>query len=479
MSPLIAKAICAVWVGALFYLNRDKSLKTSFGLWIPVFWFVITGSRPLSMWLGIGGEGALTVDALDGGSPVDAMFFGSLTAAGIIILASRNRTTYLALQRNWPLLLYFTYCLVSVMWSDSPSIAFKRWVKALGDIVMALLVVTEAQPLAALRSLFSRVGFLLLPFSIICIKYIPEIGRGYDYWIGTAYYVGVTTNKNSLGATSFVLGLGALWQVLRLWPKTDIPNRSQKLIAQGMLLGVAAWLLNIANSATSKLCFVAAGGLMMILHMRTYKGRPRAVKTLVATVLVIGGVLQITGAKALLFQMIGRNADLTGRATEIWPALFRLAPNALLGAGFESFWTGARMQQLWALFPGTHLNESHNGYLEIYLNLGVVGLILLAIVFFTGYRTSLAALRKDPNGASLMLAYILVSLIYSYTEAGFRMLYYTWSFLILLVIVAGDILRSSEGTQTERTPQRVVDRGFWSPTATSGRQVGDSTGVFG
>jgi O-antigen ligase len=448
MPPVVAEGFCAFWVAALFYLNRDKSFRTSPALWIPVLWFAVTGSRPLSAWLGIGTADEMTVAALDSGSPVDAYFYAALTVLGIAVLVFRWRTTRAMLATNWPVLLYFTYCLLSVSWSDTPNIAFKRWVKATGDIAMALLVVTDPQPLGALRRLFSRLGILLLPFSVIAIRYIPTIGRYFEFWDGSPHNAGVTTNKNALGADAFILGLAALWQVLRLLPQSDIPNRTRQLAAQGCLLAVAAYLSYTAHSATAGTCFVVSAALILMLHMRRYKGRPRAVRALLVALGAIGVLIQVTGARALVLQIIGRNPDLTGRASEIWPALIPMCPNPLIGAGFESFWTGARMQKLWDLFPSTHINESHNGYIEVYLNLGFIGLAFLALLFVYAYRTSVAALRKDPNGASLMLAYCLTALLYNYTEAGFRMLYYTWSFLVLLIMMAGYILKHAQETRT-------------------------------
>jgi O-antigen ligase len=454
MSPVAAKLICAVWVAALFYLNRDRSFRTSIALWIPVLWFAITGSRPLSAWFGVGDIYGVSVAELDSGSPFDANFYATLTAIGVGILAWRWRSTRLTLATNWPLLLYFGYCLLSVAWSDTPNIALKRWVKSTGDIVMALLVVTDAQPLGALRRLFSRLGFLLLPFSLIAMRYIPEIGRYFDFWDGSPHNSGVTTNKNALGADAFILGLGALWQVLRLLPRSNIPNRSRQLLAQGTLLAVAVYLSYSAHSATAGTCFTLAAALILVLHTRKYKGRPKAVQSLIMKLGVIGVLIQITGAQALVLQLIGRNPDLTGRSSEIWPAVIPMCPNVFLGAGFESFWTGSRMQKLWELFPSTYINESHNGYIEVYLNLGFIGLVLLAFVFFYAYRTGLAALRNDPNGASVMLVYGLTALLYNYTEAGFRMLYYTWSFLLLMIMMASYILKHAEETRTAGAPGR-------------------------
>jgi O-antigen ligase len=131
-----------------------------------------------------------------------------------------------------------------------------------------------------------------------------------------------------------------------------------------------------------------------------------------------------------------------------------MAPNPVFGTGFESFWTGSRMQELWDLFPNTHINESHNGYIEVYLNLGVIGLGLLAAMFIQGYRTCVAAFGIDANSASLMLAYLLVATIYSCTEAGFRMLYYTWSFLLLFIMAAGCIRQGITETRSARAAIR-------------------------
>src|SRR5262245_2525644 len=51
MNPSLASLVYAVGIAGLFYLDRDKSDRTSRALWIPVIWFWITGSRAVSLWL--------------------------------------------------------------------------------------------------------------------------------------------------------------------------------------------------------------------------------------------------------------------------------------------------------------------------------------------------------------------------------------------------------------------------------------------
>jgi hypothetical protein len=102
------------------------------------------------------------------GSPLDAAVFGLLSAAAVGVLIRRGERSRTLLAANWPILIYFFYCLISVAWSYHPDVSFKRWIKGIGDVAMVLVVVTDGQPVAAFRRLISRIGFLLFPvFSAI------------------------------------------------------------------------------------------------------------------------------------------------------------------------------------------------------------------------------------------------------------------------------------------------------------------------
>ena len=76
-----------------------------------------------------------------------------------------------------------------------------------------------------------------------------------------------------------------------------------------------------------------------------------------------------------MIQLLGKDPTLTDR-TLLWAELLKVDINPLFGTGFESFWLGERFRS----FTASHWwapNEAHNGYLETYLNLGLVGLFLL------------------------------------------------------------------------------------------------------
>jgi len=108
----------------------------------------------------------------------------------------------------------------------------------------------------------------------------------------------------------------------------------------------------------------------------------------------------------------------------------------MVGAGFETFWLGKRLEKMWSLFPVFKPNEAHDGYIEVYLNLGWAGLALIGLILVNGYFRAVATFRRNRGLGGLMLAFVAAATIYSVTEAGFRMLDPIWIFL-LLAIAAG------------------------------------------
>lgn len=469
MGASLALFVCVVGIAGLFYLDRDESGRTSKGLWLPVIWICIVGSRPVSAWFGIS-QGSDAVQLVEG-SPIDGAVFGVLLAAGIIVLISRRRPMSACLKASWPVIVYFAYCLLSIMWSDYPGVAFKRWIKAIGDLVIVLIVVTDAEPVAALKRLFSRVGFVLFPISVLLIRYYGDLGRGYDP-DGRPMNTGVTTNKNTLGVITLVISLGALWSFLNLLRTKGQVNRAQHLLARGTLLAFGVALLALADSATSSACFALGTVLILATYLPLVRRRPGAVHALVAVILLAGGLAMLFGSQAGVVHALGRESNLTGR-TEIWAAVLPVVSNPIVGAGFESFWLPPRLEKVWSnLSQYMHVNEAHNGYIEVYLNLGWIGVGLIAIILITGYRGAIAAFRRDPRFGGLMLAYVAAAAMYAITEAGFRPLLPIWIFL-LLAVVGSHSIASGAGGGTGQA-RRARARGVTTPSASYANALGSA-----
>jgi O-antigen ligase len=328
---------------------------------------------------------------------------------------------------------------MSVAWSPIHGPAFKRWTKAIGDLVMVLVVVTDAEPKVALQRLYSRVGFILLPLSIVLIRY-TDLGRGFDP-DGNPMNTGVTTNKNSLGLIAFVISLGALWTLRGLLINKDAPHRSRRLVAQWMFLAFGLVILEMAHSATSIACFILGGGLMLATSLRVIRGRPGRVHALSVGIVLAGALMFFFGGDSAVSSALGRGSGLSGRS-EIWTASIAAAGNPIIGTGFESFWN-VNVDKVARLLPGYweihNLVSAHNGYIQIYLDLGWIGVALIALILVSGYWRAGRAFQRDPELASLMLAYVTTATSYSITEAGFRTLTASWFFLILAVVTASGL----------------------------------------
>ena len=144
---------------------------------------------------------------------------------------------------------------------------------------------------------------------------------------------------------------------------------------------------------------------------------------------------------------MGRDPTLTGR-TAIWNLVLGMTANPLFGTGFESFWLGSRLQTMWSIY-WWHPNEAHNGYIEIFLDLGWVGVALLAVLLLSGFRNTFTAVRQQAEAGGLLLAYLVVVLIYNLTESAFRELDPIWFVLLLSVIAAQGSCAVSEIDQVE------------------------------
>lgn len=140
-----------------------------------------------------------------------------------------------------------------------------------------------------------------------------------------------------------------------------------------------------------------------------------------------------------MVESMGRDSTLTGR-TELWEQLVKMIPNPMVGSGFESFWLGPRLDRLWSYFHWKP-NEAHNGYLEVFLNLGGIGVALLGVLIVSGYRNAVKMSRLDPAGGKIRLAFFLMGIVYSFTEAGFRMLSPIWIAFLLSVTAVPVALR--------------------------------------
>lgn len=447
MPPTVASIIFAIGILGLFYLDRDKDSRMSKALWIPAAWLFLTSSRPVTVWLGM----PTTFDASEAyveGSPIDRAVFMALLLAALAVVISRIDRVGPLLRKNGPILLFFALCAGSILWSDFPFVAFKRWTKSLGDLAMVLIILTEPNPMGVLKRLITRLGFILFPLSLLFIKYYPSLGRRLtNGW--TMEATGVTMQKNSLGLICMMYGIVFLWMFWAVYREREDPGRPRRLLAYGTIIVTIVWLLYMCSSMTSIAGLAMAGGVMWLA------GRPSrktaTVHLLVLAVLGISLTALFFDPGGQLVEALGRNPTLTGRR-QVWSLVLSLHTNPWVGTGFESFWLGGRLQALRDALPNFPISSAHNGYLEVYLNLGWAGVTLLALLLLAGYRRVIAAFREDPERGSLLLGLFLATLFESLTEAAFRVTSLSWIFLLLTIITASQVVALEAVAQPGNEP---------------------------
>lgn len=435
MPPVIALVVALAAIGYLLWREWNEEPRTSAATWIPTLWLLINGSRQVSVWLGHGSSFA--AQRLEEGSAVDKAVYGGLILAAVGVLASRVSRPGAMVRGNLPLVVLLLYAGVSVLWSDFPAVAFKRWVKTLGDALMVLVLWSEAQPARAIGAVIRRCAYVLVPLSVLFCKYYENLGVNYDEW-GRRFYTGVATDKNMLGYVLFVTGL---FLVARLLGPRGEPmakeNRPTDRAIDVALLVMIGWLFVVTDCKTALFALICGAGV--VVASRASLVRTHFVSC-AAVAVVLGIVLELAfSLSGFLMEGAGRDATLTGR-TGLWETLLGEPINPLVGVGYGSFWLGERLARYWAMYPTSPPIQAHNGYLEVYINIGLIGLTLVAVLLLNGLATVRARIvnlvpdmaAHDRVLATFGLAYVSAYLLYNVTEATFQGLNFLFTIFLIL-----------------------------------------------
>src|SRR5437667_9962727 len=206
LPSAVASCLTVAFIVFLFRRDIREKPNISGALWLPLLWFVLACSRSVSEWLNIFGLPVTGAASIEEGSPLDAWFYFAMIAMGYCVLIRRQVRLSEIVQNNRWLIVFLLFCFISIAWSDFPLVAFKRWIKILGHPIMVLIVLTEPDPEEALKRLMKRCAYVVVPVSILFIKFYPKLGRVFDPWSGLGASTGINTNKNMLGADCMILG---------------------------------------------------------------------------------------------------------------------------------------------------------------------------------------------------------------------------------------------------------------------------------
>lgn len=290
-------------------------------------------------------------------------------------------------------------------------------------------------------ALFGVTWIILCVGSFIISLGMPSIGVETEIHVGA--WKGLWFQKNALGAHMARATL--LFAFLAI---TQPDTRKAWLF--GLVLAVLLVLLS--TSKTSLLGMLIGFGVLFIgWFMR--RGPVSSLSMLwsmiaVATALTI---IALTNPD-FLFGLIGRDATLTGR-TDIWAALFEVIDERpLLGYGYGSFWSPGSDPALYVKeLTQWDVPTAHNGWLETWLSVGLVGLVLFAVSFVLTLGRAFVTAFTHWNGF-FVLAFILQFFVFSLSESIIlQQNSITW---VMYMAVAAALVQQNLGRNLKLLPPR-------------------------
>jgi exopolysaccharide production protein ExoQ len=335
------------------------------------------------------------------GLPFMQIIWASLYLVVLVFLIKEARGFGGLLLRGWPFLLLLAICLLSIIWSDAKGLTARRSVALVATtftgfylairysfkaqlqllvslskicIVLSLIfgtlhlgtaVDSRSGPMFGLYIQGNSRGILGFLFDILPIELV--FGRLYEPWYG------IFTQRNTLG---IMMAFAAF--VLYLWSRI---NPEEKWSAY-LWASVSFLLLFLSGSLTGflSLWVIVIGGVLL-RNIRRHRQWARRI-LVASTVMAVLGIYYAASHPASVTSFFDRDVTLTGRTT-IWGASLLLGmDHPWIGHGFNAFWLGdegpsGEIRKL----AGWDVPSAHNGYLEIWLDLGFCGLA----AFFVGF----------------------------------------------------------------------------------------------
>jgi exopolysaccharide production protein ExoQ len=416
---------------------------------------MIVASRPLGTWGFAAGRGA---ESFEDGSLLDRAALTVLICIACLVLARRPTLRRVGSKRHFWLLALFGFLALSIFWSDYPAVSLKRWIRLLGAVPIAFLVATERDPLAAITKMLRRVCYILIPFSWLLINYYPSLGRGYSRWSGVLMWHGVTLTKNALGQLCLMTIVVLVWSAIRqsasgrkVQPALFITDASVVLLAAYLMVGAPSG----AYSATSTAVLVIVLGGMLALF------RHRSLAPRIALLLFVGALVGWVGmiftesfvSQASLW--LGRDETLTGR-TEIWEmALTDASAHPILGAGFGGYFNTNNE------FTATYGNTGHNGLLDVYVETGAVGVLILLVFLCSTFGVIRKVLATNVEAGAFAMSILLMNVLANFTESLFlKSSSYLWTMLLVMAVLVRSSYTAASGRAHVRARTSLPMRGW-------------------
>ncbi|MBM7388984.1 O-antigen ligase [Clavibacter michiganensis] len=296
---------------------------------------------------------------------------------------------------------------------------------------------------------------------------------------------GVVGNANLLAMVAL---LGLIVFSLQYAARTVDRRRAALWIA------VALLTLALTGSSTVLVALLMTGMvavLALIARRVGLRGRLALAGGVVVAAAVGAGVVVTRTSE--VFELLGRSPDLTGRF-EIWESVIGLAQqHPVIGWGWIGYWAPwVKPFEGLAVRSGVTYLQAHDAYLDVFLQLGVLGaLVLVCLVVTTYVRSWWAAIdrpqhrrdRVEPYSALALGPLLLMTALAVQSLAESRLLYEgNWLLLVVLAVAtrSGMVAREDvPGPVDSRRRPRAVAPGVAAPGAGDAGAAGPGAAEVG
>lgn len=351
-----------------------------------------------------------------------------------VALLYRNRSRWAFGRLPYPLLAFLLLAVLSTVWSFYPGATLLGSTAVLLTALTAVAMAVSFSWSEHLAALGTAVRFILglsfvfeLYVSLIhrgpILPLIPQPGIDYAslgvvpdmlYWSRDQLFTVLAGGKiQGIVGNSVLLSFVALVGLIVF--ALEFLDRSRKRGSSLYWFIVAGLALALSRSATIIAAFVVvlAVALAALIVRRARSGRARRLAYLS---ILAGAGLGVAAAVALhvqLLALLGKSEDFTGRF-DIWATVIHLAQQRpVFGWGWVSQWVPwvAPFDTL-VFRNGVRQLHAHNAWIDIWFQLGVVGLAIFgALVIMTITRSWFLAVDRSQTAANSPLPYSATTLL--------------------------------------------------------------------
>jgi exopolysaccharide production protein ExoQ len=375
--------------------------------------FMLVGAAPPFRDQDLGGGDSNTVNRV-----VDSV----IPLVCVACIWPKRRTLLAVLRREKFLTLFLLWCLASVLWSDFQFSSIKGAVRVIGSTTVIVAFFLNAESTTDAFQYIKTVLKIYIPLSFLAILLVPEATQ----WEWPAWR-GLADHKNTLGQVAAISTVLLAYGIFGL-------RGNKRLIAGAFVL--AATVLVLGSKSTTgliALMSISFGSIWLFIDKRAGRLVACALIGCLLTVTVLGEALELDK----IIGAFGKDTTFTGR-TELWETVIDEAQyHPMMGLGFNGYWVADNPSVLalyaWNRFPWKP-NEGHEGYLDLFNEIGIVGLVLLALMILS-YFKNLTKLRQPLYWKWFFIGVLIINLTEStlFRAASFAGWMFIMSYLALYV----------------------------------------------